>query len=225
MQNYFSVKCYTEWTNSCSGNAEKNDVKYSRKFEHTAPINTWTNFANRMYDCVELWTGKLSPRLESSYPGNKCNKDLTITQQELSPWQCEIKLQDICACLYGPFFVRIPMFLLFHCLMCFAELWAITRPSEDSQNTEVCTRACTWVFDTVGGRSKYTIRWFNISPVVFISMFIILSIKNCGNNSELSFYWVCYFSLIRDLQNSWKVKATLEVENAKPQNLKSNPTW
>lgn len=104
MQNYFSIKCYTEWTNSCSGNAEKNDVKYSRKFEHAVPINTWTNSANRMYDSAELRTGKLSPRLESNYSGNKCSNDLTITEEELIPWQCEIKLQDICACLYVPFF-------------------------------------------------------------------------------------------------------------------------
>lgn len=72
MQNYFSVKCYTEWTNSCSGNAEKNDVKYSRKFERAAPINTWTNFANRMYDSAELWTGKLIKVLNPTWPG-KCH--------------------------------------------------------------------------------------------------------------------------------------------------------
>lgn len=31
--------------------------------------------------------------------------------------------------------------------------------------------------------------------------------------------------LITDLQNPWKDKAALEVEKAKPQNLKSNLNW
>lgn len=155
MQNYFSVKCYTEWTNSCSGNAEKNDVKYSRKFEHAAPINTWTNFANRMYDSAELWTGKLSPRLESNYSGNKCSNDLTIMQEKLIPWQCEIKLQDICACLYVPFFTSrnshvSPVWLS-------DVLW--DSGLLDLQKTVKIQGfaqeiALSWVFDTDGGTSS-----------------------------------------------------------------------
>lgn len=117
--------------------------------------------------------------------------------------------------------IRIPMFLLFvWCALLNSGLLDLQK----SQNTGVCTRGCTWVFDTVDGRSKCTFRWFNTSPMVFISMFSILSIKICENNSQLSFYQVCYFTFIRDLQNPWKVKAALEVEKAKAQNLKSNLT-
>lgn len=123
MQNCFSVKCYTEWTNSCSGNAGKNDLKYSRTFEHAVPINTLTNTAKSMFS-TELWTGKLSPGWRAAIPAIKCSNDLTITWENFTPWRHEIKpVGHLCVplCTSGPGApVRIPVFLLSNVLCWFA---------------------------------------------------------------------------------------------------------
>lgn len=64
---------------------------------------------------------------------------------------------------------------------------------------------------------------FSISPMVFASMFSIVSTKSCENNSI--FTESVILQLVIGLQNPQKDKAALKVEKAKPQNLKSNLTW
>lgn len=227
MQNYFLVKCYTEWTNSCSGNAEKNDVKYSRKFEHAAPINTWTNFANRMFDSAEPWTGRLSPRLESNYSGNKCSKDLTIKREELIPWHPSSFMKSSCTTSMPAFMshflpVTIPTFLLIvWCALLNSGLWDLQQTVKIQEFAQEAALGCLILLVAEANThlgDLTSVLWF------LYQSFASYLLKKSENNSELSFYQVRYFALIRDLQNPWKVKAALEVEKAKPQNLKSNPT-